>query len=278
VSMLALNSYQRLDNLVAGKMLGQVALGFYGMAWELANVPIEKVTSLVTTVIPTYMAAVQDRPSELRRYLWGLTEIIALLTFPATVGLTLVAHEMVPVFFGQKWDGMVAPLQILSFYAAVRSVVALLPKVLTAVGNVRYVMWNDLGALVVLGIAFVIGSYRGTAGIAWGWVVAYPFVVVPLYRKTFQTISMRVVEYVKALRPALEGTVVMALAVELVKPQIDHWRSLPLRLFMEVTLGAFVYLVTLRVRHAERLSALMTVARLLLPSKPLNAEALQNHE
>jgi|SRR5580658_994879 teichuronic acid exporter len=261
VSMLALNSYQRLDNLVAGRALGQVALGFYGMAWELANVPIEKVTSLVTTVIPSYMAAVQDQPAELRRYLRGLTEAIALITLPATVGLALVAREMVPVFFGHKWDGMIAPLEVLSFYAAVRSVVALLPKVLTAVGNVRYVMWNDLTALIILPVAFYLGSYRGTAGIAWAWVIAYPFVALPLYRKTFKTISMTTSEYLQAVRPALEGTIVMILAVKLVRYFGTPMRSLLLQLVVEVTIGGLAYLGTLRVRHGERMSVLIDAAR-----------------
>lgn len=257
VSMLALNSYQRLDNLVAGRRLGQVALGFYGMAWVLANVPIEKVTSLVTTVIPSYLAVVQDQPHALRRYLRGLTEVISLLTFPATVGVALIAHEMVPVLFGHKWDGMVGPLEILSFYAAVRSVVALLPKVLTAVGNIRYVMWNDLSALIILPIAFYAGSYRGTVGIAWAWVVAYPIVVIPLYRKTFQSIAMTTTEYIKVLRPALEATLVMTVAVKLAQYLIAPARSLPLKLFMEVTIGGLAYLGFLRVRHRNRMSALI---------------------
>ncbi|MGA8285919.1 MAG: lipopolysaccharide biosynthesis protein, partial [Candidatus Sulfotelmatobacter sp.] len=137
VSLVALNSYERLDNFVAGRMLGQSALGLYGNAWELANVPLEKIASMVTTVIPTYLAAVQNDPAELRRYLRGLTEIIALAAFPACIGLGLVAREFVPLIFGHKWDGMIAPLQVLSFYAAFRSIVALLPKVLTAVGNIR---------------------------------------------------------------------------------------------------------------------------------------------
>jgi teichuronic acid exporter len=265
--MLALNSYQRLDNLVAGRTLGQVALGFYGMAWELANVPIEKVTSLVTTVIPTYMAAVQDQPVELRRYLRGLTEAVALLTFPATVGMALVAREMVPVLLGHKWDGMVAPLEVLSFYAAVRSVVALLPKILTAVGNVRYVMWNDLAALVILPVAFYVGSYRGTAGIAWAWVIAYPFVALPLYRKTFQAIAMTTSEYIRALRPALEGTLAMILAVRLFHYLAVPRRSLLLQLVAEVTIGGLAYLGTLRLRHGERMSALVETARRLRSAK-----------
>jgi len=257
VALVAMNSYQRLDNLVAGRMLGATALGFYGNAWELANVPIEKVASLVTTVIPSYLSAVQDQPAALRRYLRVLTEMIALATFPATVGLSLVAAEFVPVVLGHKWDGMVGPLQVLSFYTAFRSIVALLPKVLTAVGKVHYVMWNELAALVILPIAFYIGSYRGTTGIAWAWVAAYPLVVVPLYRKTFQTIGMSIGEYLRALRPSLTGTIAMIPAVEWVKYSLAPTRPMLLRLIVEVAAGVLVYLGTLWLLHRERVIGLI---------------------
>jgi len=276
VSMLALTSYQRLDNLVAGRTLGPIALGFYGMAWELANVPIEKVTSLVTTVIPSYMAAVQDQPAALRRYLRHLTEVISVLTFPGTVGLSLVAGEFVPLLFGSKWSGMIAPLKVLSFYAAVRSIVALLPKVLTAVGNVRYVMWNDLAALAVLPVAFYIGSHRGTAGIAWAWVIAYPLIVLPLYHKTLRTIGMRNSDYLRALRPALEGTLVMILAVELTKRYVVAGWSPLAQLVSEVAVGALVYIATLRLRHADRLSALINAVRQILPTRAHGGRAMQD--
>jgi teichuronic acid exporter len=257
VAMVAMNSYQSLDNFVAGRMLGATALGFYGNAWALANVPIEKVASLVTTVIPSYLSAVQDQPAALRRYLRILTEMIALATFPATVGLSLVAAEFVPVIFGHKWDGMVGPLQVLSFYAAFRSIVALLPKVLTAVGNVHYVMWNELAGLVILPIAFYIGSYRGTTGIAWAWVAAYPLVAVPLYRKTFQRIGMSLGEYLRALRPALSGTIAMIPAVEWVKYSLAPTRPMLFRLIVEVAAGALVYLGTLWLLHRERVIGLI---------------------
>jgi len=265
ISMLALSSYQRLDNLVAGRRLGQSALGFYGTAWELAYVPIEKVTSLVTTVIPTYLAEVRNQPAALRRYLRGLTEMVALATFPATVGLGIVAPELVPLAFGRKWEGMIGPLEVLSFYTTFRSIVALLPKLLTAVGEVHFVMWNDLAALIILPAAFYLGSFRGTTGIAWAWVVVYPFVAIPLYRKTFRTIDMKVGEYFRALRPALEGTIVMIVVVELLKHGVPTLWPLPLRFAIEVTAGALAYFVTLRLLHRERLMALWEIARNLFP-------------
>ena len=261
VSNAAWNSYQRLDNFTAGKMLGQAALGLYNAAWGLAFVPVEKIATLVLTVIPSYLAVVQKDPASLRRYLRVLSEAVALATFPATVGLALVAPELVPLAFSPKWLGMIAPLEVLCFYAGFRSVVALLSKVLTAVGEVRYVMWNDMAALVILPIAFYLGSYRGVAGIAWGWVIAYPVVAIPLFRKTFRTVDMKVGEYLRALRPALEGTVAMVIAVELVKSGLAPVRSLLERLIVEVFVGAGIYLGVMWLRHRQRLAIFFQTAK-----------------
>jgi PST family polysaccharide transporter len=263
VSMIALNCYQRLDNLTAGRVLGQAALGLYGMAWTLANVPLEKVTSLVTTVIPSYLAQLKDDPTALRRYLRNLTEGVALASFPATVGLGLVARELVPLALGRKWVGMIPPLEVLSVYAAFRSIVALLPKLLTAVGNPRFVMWNDLAALVILPTSFYVGSRWGIVGIAWGWVVAYPIVAASLYRKTFITIGMKTRDYIRALRPALDATIVMAGVVLLFKHAIPASQPLPLRLAFEIVAGIISYLGTLLLMHRQRVAAFVNMAKIL---------------
>jgi O-antigen/teichoic acid export membrane protein len=261
VSVVALNSYQRLDNMTVGRVLGQTALGFYGMAWVLANVPLEKVTSLVTTVVPSYLAVVQKQPAELRRYVRTLTEAMALLTFPATVGLGLVAKELIPIALGHKWDGVVLPLEILSIYAAFRSIVALLSKVLVAVGNARFVMWNDLFALCLLPIAFYIGSRWGTAGVAWGWVAAYPLVAVPLYRKTFKMIDMKMGEYMRGVRPALDGTIVMTVFVLLVKFLRPSSLPLSVQLAIEIVAGFVAYTGTIFLFYRQRMNAFLEMAK-----------------
>jgi len=273
VSVIALSAYERLDNVTAGRVLGQAALGVYGLAWNLAYVPLDKVTSLVTTIIPTYLAAARKEPESLRRYVRTLSEALALATFPATIGLGIVARELVPVALGAKWVGVIAPLQVLSIYAAFRSIVAIIPKVLTAVGNARFVMWNDLRALVILPIAFYIGSHWGTAGIAWGWVAAYPLVAVPLYWKAFKTIKMPVATYLQALRPAIDGTLMMILAVLAVRwalpPSWPAW----IRLIAEVAAGGVVYLSTLMLLHRKRVLAFVRMAKSFRRAEPIVSEA-----
>src|SRR5204863_448041 len=83
--------------------------------------PPDKVTALVGQVTPAFFSAVQMDPPALRRYLLRITEGIALITFPVSLGLALVARDFVLVVLGPKWEGTAAPLQVLAAYAAIGS-------------------------------------------------------------------------------------------------------------------------------------------------------------
>lgn len=257
VAVYAWSTYSTLDNVTAGRVLGQTAIGLYGMAWTLANVPLEKVVSLVTQIIPSYLASVQKDTAALRRYLTSLSEALALITFPLTIGLALVASEAVPLLLGKKWEGMVAPLRILCFYTAFRSLVALLPKLLTAIGNARFTMRIELLGLVLMPLGFYIGSRWGLAGIAFAWVIAYPLIAGPLYWKTFRSIGMKTKDYLSAVRPALDGSIAMIAVVWLLKAFQPSGGLLLLRLISEVLFGAAAYIGTLLLLHRSRTLALV---------------------
>jgi PST family polysaccharide transporter len=261
VSSFAWSTYNTLDNVAAGRVLGPSALGLYGMAWSLANTPLEKIVSLVTTLVPAYLSRVQTDMAALRNYVRSLTEVLALATFPATIGLALIARDLVPVAMGPKWIGMIAPLQVLSVYAAFRSIVALLPKVLTTVGKARFVMRVELSGLVLMPVAFWIGSHWGIKGIAFGWVFAYPIIALLEYRETLKTIEMGFGDYFKALRPALDGCIVMALAVGFVRWKLPSMQVHWLRLMIEVSTGAAVYLATLALFHRGRVAYFLQIAK-----------------
>jgi teichuronic acid exporter len=255
------STYSTLDNVTAGRVLGQSALGFYGMAWSLANTPLEKIVSLVTTIVPAYLSRVQTDVSALRHYLRTLSEGIALVTFPTTVGMALVAREAVPLLMGPKWSGMIAPLQVLSAYATFRALVALLPKVLNMVGQAGFAMRVELTGLVIMPTAFLIGSHWGLKGIALGWIYAYPLIGAALYWKTLKSVQMTVGDYLKALRPALDGTGAMILAIwgfhAIARFTLSPW----LYLIAEIGLGALVYMAVVILFHRERLMYFRNVTR-----------------
>lgn len=257
----AWSTYSTLDNATAGRVLGQSALGLYGMAWNLANTPLEKIVTLVTTLIPAYLSRVQTDMTALRQYVRSLSEAIALTTFPATIGLALVARQGIPLIMGPKWTGMIVPLEVLSVYAAFRSLVALLPKVLTAVGNARFVMWVEVIGLFLMPLSFWIGSHWGIGGIAFGWVFAYPVIAFALYWKTLKTVEMSAGEYIRALRPALDGSAAMVVAVLWFQWLVRGTRSNWIHLIAEIGIGAVMYVGVVALLHRERIVYFLSIAK-----------------
>jgi O-antigen/teichoic acid export membrane protein len=263
VARLSWYAYDNSDFLVVGRLLGDASLGAYSMAWNLAHIPMEKFTTLVNRVTPSLFSAVQTDLAALRRYLRCLTEGVSLVTFPATFGIALVAPEFVQLALGPKWLSAILPLQFLVLHASLRSVRALLSPLLNALGEAHFVMRNTLLSLVVLPISFIIGSRWGLAGVASCWVLIFPLLCIPLYRVALRKIEMPVTEYLKAIWPAISGSVTLALAVWLLKWTIPQAWPLYLRFFLEIAVGASAYCLTLVTLHRDRLSAFYSTFQML---------------
>lgn len=255
--------YTNADFLIAGRLLGAGVLGEYGLAQNMATMPVEKVTALVGQVTPAVFSARQTDNAELRRYLLLLTEGLSVITFPMGIGLALTAPEFVPLVFGKAWMGAIVPLQILIFFGCARSVSAVIGPLLTAMRDTRYVMLNNLTAAIFMPVAFYVGSHWGAAGIAAAWVIAYPFILYSMYGRAFRKIGMSARGYFKALGPALSGVIIMAVAVELLRVSILRGRPLAVRLSVEIVMGAVCYLIALLVLHGDRVRKVIHWYRLL---------------
>src|SRR2546425_3068390 len=244
------------DFLVAGRILGKAALGFYNVGWTLANVSVDKITALVGQVTPAFFSAVQRDAAAMRRYLLRITEGIALITFPVSVGVALVARDFVLTVLGSKWEATIAPLQILAAYAAVRSITPLLPQVLHTIRDTKFEMATMVAAAVVMPTSFYVSGQRwGTVGLAMAWVVMDPLIASLLYWRVFSKIALSPRAYLVALWPALSGTLLMA-AVVLAVGWLGRsaWTG-GLRLAAQIGAGVGIYWLARLVLHRGRLQA-----------------------
>jgi O-antigen/teichoic acid export membrane protein len=253
--------YSNSDFLVAGKTLGQAPLGDYSLAWTVSSAPIEKIGKLITNVTPAFFSAIQDNKPELRRYLLRLTELLSLITVPASIGIALLADYLVEVVFGPKWLGVIGPLRLLGIFFAVRSVTTILPKILTAVRESSFLMWNTFASALIMPLAFVIGSHWGKNGIAAVWIILYPVIVAPLYYRTFPSIELSAKEYLKSILPAMTSSVAMAAAVLLVRWSLPQGLSATVRLATLSALGALVYGMALLLGFRSRVTRVFEVLK-----------------
>jgi len=244
------------DFLVAGRILGKAALGFYNVAWILASVPVDKVAALVGQVTPAVFSAVQADHAAMRRYVLRITEGIALITFPVSLGLVLVARDFVLLVLGAKWEGTIAPLRLLAAYAAFRSITPLLPQVLQIIRDSRFEMWRMVAAAVVMPTSFYFAAQRwGTVGLAMAWMLVDPLLAFVLYRRVFRKIELSPRAYLGALWPALSGTALMAAAVLAVGVLSPSGWIPGLRLAAQIGVGVITYGLACVVLHRERFAA-----------------------
>jgi O-antigen/teichoic acid export membrane protein len=267
LSRVAWYAYENADFGVAGRVLGEVPLGNYTVAWNISSAPLEKIANLVTSVTPAYFSAVQTDKSELRRYLLRLTEILSFVTVPASVGLAMVADYVVPALLGPKWMGVIGPLRLLGLFVATRSLTTFLPNLLTAVGDSAFVMWAMIGSAITMPVAFLIGSKWGTTGIAAAWLGAYPVIIAPVYYRVFSKTGVTAKEYLSILLPSINASVIMSAVLFGIRAIIPAKLSPFLALLALTISGSLAYCAALFAFYRERVIHLMRTIKGMLSTR-----------
>ena len=244
--------YTSSDKLVIGRWIGEVSTGFYSVASTFGMIAVEKVTQLMLRVAPAIFSAVQHDAGALRRYLLSMTEAVAIVTFPVSIGVSLIAEDLVHLMLGDQWAGAVVPLQLLAIFGAFQSVSPLLNRVLAAIGETRFNMNIALVTLVLLPLAFVFATRWGLAGVAGAWLLV-PIIQLPIFARLHRRIGLSPLDYLRSLWPAFSSVVVMAVSIRLLHswPAFDAFSPL-VSLVLTVLTGAVIYSAMILVMHSRR--------------------------
>jgi len=268
LSRFAWYAYSNADFAVIGKLLGGAALGAYTLGWTLSGMTVEKITAVIGRVTPAFFCTVQKDLPAVRRYLLLITEGLALVTFPACIGLALVANDFVRSALGERWSTAILPLQLLAVLATVRSVQPLIPQVLFAIGESRLIMRNAMLTTLVLPVCFVLASRWGISGVAWAWLIVGPLMFSPLLLRTFRLIELPAKQYLLSLWPATSGCLAMVCAVISVERAFLSGAPAYVSLIIKIVIGALSYAATLFTVHRTRVSVLRGMLRVLRERRP----------
>lgn len=128
-------SVRNVDNLLVGRFLGSIALGFYSLGYTLFLAPIVDLVIIIHDVMMSSLAKLQDQSDRVKRAFLLATEYAALAAFPAMIGLALVAPFVVEVFFGSKWLPATPVVSVLAFSGVFTLALAVVPSALQAAGR-----------------------------------------------------------------------------------------------------------------------------------------------
>ncbi len=173
-----------LDSAVIGKMLGVEQLGFYALAFTVANLATTNLSKIASSIMmPAYSKLQDDKPALRRAYLRTLS-LVMLVVLPATLGLILMADAIVVVVYGAKWLPAALPLKLLAIFGLVRSLAAFsgylfegigLPKIAFQLGLLRLLVIVPLIVPATSQYGLIGAAVTVTAGIAVQWIAGLVF-------------------------------------------------------------------------------------------------------
>lgn len=168
------------EKILLGRFWGAGALGIYGRAYQLANLPVQTLLSSVGTVAFPVLSRMQGDAQRLRRSYLQFHSAVVTMTIPAVLSCVVFADEIVRVVLGPKWAGVAAVLRLLAPTALVFAVVNPLSWLLRATGQVARSLKIALFLAPVVILGIVAGLRHGPPGVAMGYSGAMLLLAAPL--------------------------------------------------------------------------------------------------
>lgn len=240
--------YTSLDTFLLGRWAGTTSLGYYNLAQQVAELPLEKITTVVNDVsLPAY-AELHEEEGAAARLLLETIRTHAIVGFALFWGLAAVAAYAVPVLFGAGWHSAVFPLVALAAVAPVRLIGSIETPAMTGIGRPGVLVRTKLIIVPCMTGALLIGCRLwGIRGAALVWLGVFPLCYGYAFRYVLRAAGIpyhRVWDVVRGPLFAAALMVVVVLALERGLSLIMG--SALLVLIAAMPLGAGLYVLGLR--------------------------------
>lgn len=229
------------DDALVGKVLGLEALGFYALAYGLATLPSDHVTGVLGQLTFTTFSRLQGEQEKLRASYLAALRFVSLLTIPASMGVALLAGQIVQVVYGPKWMPMVPALQMLCVFGMLRSIVSIPGNLFLGTGRPGYLTAVSAAQLVLMAsVIYPFTTHFNILGTSIA--VVAPMVLVQGWamKKSADLIGDRLSSLLRCLAVPLAGTGAMAVALMAVQG-VTGGEITALHLAGLIALGTAVY-------------------------------------
>ncbi len=151
---------RRLDLLIIGIFLPSAQAGFFSVANRLMlSAGMLTYYSIQQIGLPVLSRLAHDREAHLEAISRTL-RLVSILCLPTLVGMALVADILIPLALGEKWQGSVAPFQILSSFGIFFALSLISGQILLSAGHPgQFVRLSIINVVMFLGAVTLAAPY-----------------------------------------------------------------------------------------------------------------------
>lgn len=223
------------EKVLLGRYWGAEAIGIYGRAYQLVNIPTSNLNTAAGEVAFAALSRLQDDPGRLRRYFLNAYSLVLAMTVPLTILCALFPGDVILVALGPKWKAAIPIFRLLAPTILVFAVANPLGWLLPAVGLVTRSLKMSMTIAPIMIVSYLIALPYGPRGVAIAYSAVMVLWLLPLIAWAVHgtAVSFRDVLFT-ASRPFASGLVAGALAFA-ARAEYGHLLSPFPRLVVEST-------------------------------------------
>jgi len=176
---IAVNYWSRNAGSLLIARFGAAPLGQFNLAQRLVGIPVQLLWSALGPMLHPAYAIMRDDLPRLRAAYSHLLQLTGFLSLPIAAVLGLTADRLVPLLWGPQWTASIVLVYALLPVAAVQPLAAVGAPLFMARDRTGLMLRVTVFNAAVLLAGMALGLRWGTAGVAWGYSIAYLCIAFP---------------------------------------------------------------------------------------------------
>lgn len=213
---------RNVDNILIGRYVSDIALGFYSQAYRLLLMPVQQINAPISSVVVPGLSRLQDQPERFARFYYRALGGVSFLGMPVVCFLLADAHQVILIALGRNWLPVVPMFQALGVAAFIGTFNVAGGWVYSALGRTGRQLQQQLLATPLTIVAFFIGLHWGALGVAVSFSITRVLIAWPSLAWCYYDTPVRMRETVTTLaRPAIAaiGAGAAVVALHMLRPE-----------------------------------------------------------
>jgi O-antigen/teichoic acid export membrane protein len=236
---------RRSDDILIGYFLGPTALGYYTIAYQLLLVITRLLLNVINAVALPAFSRLQNDPAEMRQAFYTATYYASLIAFPAFLGISVMAPELVLAFYGPKWAPSIPVAQMLGLAGILQALFFFNGHIIVAAGKPAWYLTLMIVQSLTSLFVFAVAVHWGIVAVAAAFVIR-GYLTAPLALWMLKKlIRIELMTFLREHLAPLVGALVMVIAVVGVKQFLGDLLNLYVLIAVGVGCGMVVYVATI---------------------------------
>lgn len=240
--------YEKSDKFFAGRAWSSDMLGHYSFAKQLAQIPTDKIVTLINQVSFPAFSKMQYEKERFNKFYLNIVKITATIVLPLFVGAFLVGDSLVRLILNPQWYPMILVFRFLCLTEILTALNAVNNFVHAAQGRPSWSLFYNIIVVCFMPVSFYFAVQYGLSAIVIPWFTTYFIISIFWIIMTLNKIGIPINSYLRNIYKPIIGTVLMSMIVILIKYFIIFscfQSNLIVSLTLQVFLGGTVYLLFL---------------------------------